>query len=146
MNRKDTAKKLQYLLIILLFLSTITVIVFGNIYFEQRNKNQAIAANIEPKTNGDQGRNKDQGSNEENSKSDVANLKLLESLVSESKQYGSARISVLGSSISEKSPIPKEKLWVSLLQNDLQTNVKGLEQLSYMLTDYDSLTTSEILE
>ncbi|MFV9510570.1 SGNH/GDSL hydrolase family protein [Tepidibacillus sp. LV47] len=136
----------QYLLIILLFLSTIFVIIFGNIYFDQRNKNQAIVANIGQKTKVDQEQNKDDAPNEGDLKSDVANDTILNDLVKESQRYGSARISLLGSSIPQKSSLPKEKTWISLLQSDLKSNVKDLGQLSYIVNDYGSLTTTEILK
>ena len=139
--KKRNITQYRFIFIVLLFIATLGVIVYGNSYFEKKNKNQVVnSSQIKSSTQNNLVTQTDskpvQTSN--------PNQSMMEYLMSESKQYGSARISFLGSSIS--NPLPKEKTWISLLQTDLKTNSKGLEQLGYMLNDVEDKTTMEILE
>ncbi|WP_339060453.1 hypothetical protein [Tepidibacillus marianensis] len=139
MKHNDLTNFFKYIAIILLSISTILVITFGKINFDKKSKQEVTTANevnttVQKKTK------------ETSEGKDLSQLKLMDYLVSESKQYGSARISFLGSSLPDNSSIPKEKTWIALLQMDLKENTKGLEQLSYIMKDYDRQTTAQILD
>jgi len=138
MKRHRFGNLVKYSAILLLFLLTILVIIIGEIHFDDKSKQKITTATTTTAVQA-----KETNHAEEK---DVTPLTILEYLVSESKQYGSARISVLGSSIPKNSSVPKEKTWIVQLQTDLKANTKGLEQLSYMVTDYNVMSTKQIID